>query len=358
MRRQSWFFGILLLASVALVIRFAPIPTVGAQPYYPQFVMGTLPSSGTPLTVSCPNDTSSGTGVNLIVKLSNAGNCLTAQIGDFQVNSTLSTLVGIVVSGAGTSGNASVAVAGVVTCLFDNSVTIADWVSGSAATPGNCSDAGAATSAHSTQGGGILGFAIDGGSAGLHKVFLQQQQGSPGNTLWMNQSRLDASAFAGQFLFRKSAGSAAVGLQIGGSGASNPCLGDSGAILKVQNGGTGTGCTGTAALSTGNLSAVGSLTSSTGPNYTANETGANNALVATLTDVNGVNVPVTDGLCVNIKIAHTLQAGANTLNLNGSGADAIGGHRTGTSIGTGYVANAIIGLCFTSGGSTWLDMSQ
>ena len=58
-------------------------------------------------------------------------------------------------------------------------------------------------------------------------------------------------------------------------------------------------------------------------NYIATESGANNALVAALTDAAGSNVTVAAGLSVAIKLAHTLQAGANSFNLNGHGTDAI-----------------------------------
>lgn len=58
-------------------------------------------------------------------------------------------------------------------------------------------------------------------------------------------------------------------------------------------------------------------------NYIATESGANNALVAALLDAGGNAVTVAAGLRVSIKLGHTLQAGANTFNLNGHGTDSI-----------------------------------
>lgn len=58
-------------------------------------------------------------------------------------------------------------------------------------------------------------------------------------------------------------------------------------------------------------------------NYIGTETGANNALVAALTDAAGNNVTVAAGLRISLKLAHSIQAGANTLNLNAHGTDSI-----------------------------------
>lgn len=58
-------------------------------------------------------------------------------------------------------------------------------------------------------------------------------------------------------------------------------------------------------------------------NYQGTESGANNALVAALVDASGANVTVAAGLIIWLKLAHSLQAGANTLNLNGAGTSAI-----------------------------------
>src|SRR5205807_8269442 len=51
-------------------------------------------------------------------------------------------IVGVVVGGAGTTGNAQIGVAGVASCVFDNATTAGDYVSISSTTAGDCHDAG------------------------------------------------------------------------------------------------------------------------------------------------------------------------------------------------------------------------
>lgn len=82
-----------------------------------------------------------------------------------------------------------------------------------------------------------------------------------------------------------------------------------------------------------------------------------NAPVATLVDASGVNVTVAVGLRILLTLADTLQAGANTLNLNSHGADAIKSHNNAANdIGTAYAATGVVDLYFD--GTQWLDMSQ
>lgn len=82
------------------------------------------------------------------------------------------------------------------------------------------------------------------------------------------------------------------------------------------------------------------------------ETGATNAIAAALP-----NVPLLRGVQVAVILGHTLQAGANTFNLNATGAKAIrSGRNPSANIAVGYVANAVIALVYD--GTQWLDMSQ
>lgn len=93
------------------------------------------------------------------------------------------------------------------------------------------------------------------------------------------------------------------------------------------------------------------------PNYIATEGGANNAITGALLDANGVAVPLAAGLEVVVKLAHTLQAGANTFNFNGGGAVAIKSHfNVATDIATAYAATGVIRLQYS--GAAWFDMSQ
>ena len=69
---------------------------------------------------------------------------------------------------------------------------------------------------------------------------------------------------------------------------------------------------------------------------------------------------LTEGLRVVLDLnSRTLQAGANTFNLNGGGALSIVSHYVvGNNIGTAYSANGFIELMYNSSGTVWMDMSQ
>jgi Right handed beta helix region len=87
-------------------------------------------------------------------------------------------------------------------------------------------------------------------------------------------------------------------------------------------------------------------------NYIADTGVANNAIAGTST-----GLPLSAGACVEVKLAHTLQAGANTFNLNAGGALGIKKHTNpANDIGTAYAGNGIIKLCYD--GTLWEDMSQ
>lgn len=162
-----------------------------------------------------------------------------------------------------------------------------------------------------------------------------------------------------------------------------------GANVNMATAVTGAGITDTVAISTGNAAATGIkvvniLTGTPGtsgnnrltlgggvttkfttnatatmyqaPNQTTGSAVAN-APVATLTDASGANITVATGLRVLLTLGSTLQAGANTLNLNAHGADAIKMHSNAASdLGVGYAATGIVDLLFN--GTVWLDMSQ
>lgn len=93
------------------------------------------------------------------------------------------------------------------------------------------------------------------------------------------------------------------------------------------------------------------------PNYIASETGANNAIAGALTDAVGTAVPLAAGLRVTVQLAHTLQAGANTFNLNGGGALGIkSGRNVANDIGVAYAATGTITLQYD--GTRWVDVAQ
>jgi len=123
-----------------------------------------LPTASTPgaITQAFTNDGTIGTSNALVAKLS-ANNTV------IRTATTDTEAVGIVVSGGGNSGSAQVAVAGSVSCTFDNTAAVGDYVQISTGTAGDCHDAGAALP---TSGGTILGRVIDGGAAGSHNVAI------------------------------------------------------------------------------------------------------------------------------------------------------------------------------------------
>jgi hypothetical protein len=93
------------------------------------------------------------------------------------------------------------------------------------------------------------------------------------------------------------------------------------------------------------------------PNYQGTEAGANNAVTCNLLDPNGVAIPLAAGLLLYLKVAHTLQAGANTLAINGGSAKAIKSHlSTANNIATAYAVGSIVPLMYD--GTQWQDLSQ
>lgn len=83
------------------------------------------------------------------------------------------------------------------------------------------------------------------------------------------------------------------------------------------------------------------------------ENGANNAIVTPA----GSGPALATQLVIRVLLAHTLQAGANTLAYNGGAAVAIKSHRNPASdIGAAYAVGAVISLLYN--GTVWLDQSQ
>jgi len=86
-----------------------------------------------------PNDTSTGTTLFTLTKISAAGNAIKLATTDNRTG----VAVGIVNAGAGTSGSAVIVEAGQVPCVFDGATTNGDFVTVSTTTAGDCKDFGA-----------------------------------------------------------------------------------------------------------------------------------------------------------------------------------------------------------------------
>lgn len=113
--------------------------------------------------VSIPNASGTGTTLNSLAKLTGAPSTavLTA-------TTDTTGAVGVVVSGAGTTGNALIARAGQATCNFDGATTAGDYVINSATVAGDCLDTGSAVFPSSGQ---VIGRVLSSiGSAGTAAI--------------------------------------------------------------------------------------------------------------------------------------------------------------------------------------------
>lgn len=114
--------------------------------------------------ISVPNDNVTGTTTNKLVKLTSTG---TAVITDAAETSGI---LGICVSGCGTTGDAIVALIGNATCSFTNATTAGNYAIASATVAGDCQDSGSTTfPAAGTQ---VLGVITATGAAGNRATFL------------------------------------------------------------------------------------------------------------------------------------------------------------------------------------------
>lgn len=196
----------------------------------------------------------------------------------------------------------------------------------------------------------------------------------------------------GDIVVGSSSGAQAVKLG-NGAGASTVNLANvtvAGATVNVASAVTGAGITDTITIAGGNAAATGikvvniltgtpgtsgnnrltlgggvttvatinaTVTSYQEINYQATEGGANNAITCNLVDASGANITLAAGLRMSIKLAHSLQAGGNTLALNGGSTKAIKSHNNpANDIGTAYVSGGIVDLFYD--GTQWQDMSQ
>jgi hypothetical protein len=86
-------------------------------------------------------------------------------------------------------------------------------------------------------------------------------------------------------------------------------------------------------------------------NYISSETGSNNAPAGALLDLSGVAVPLAAGLRIVVKLAHTLQAGANTFVLNGTSKAIKSGFNTANNIASAIASGSIVTLTYD--GTQW-----
>ena len=114
--------------------------------------------------ITIANAGSTGTTVNKLAKLTGAPS--TAVI---TATSDTSGALGIVTSGAGTTGSAYVQFSGSASCVFDGATTAGDYVQISSATAGDCTDAGATLPSTGQVVGQVLST---NGGAGTYAVAM------------------------------------------------------------------------------------------------------------------------------------------------------------------------------------------
>lgn len=125
------------------------------------------------VTIEMANDGTTGTTLNKGACTTSAPStavlCGTSQPEDF---------LGLVKSGAGTTGDARICTDGLCSCVFDGATTAGNWVQLSGATAGNCVDAGASKP---TSGNAIVGLVLTtNGTAGTYGVLMQPAAIAPG----------------------------------------------------------------------------------------------------------------------------------------------------------------------------------
>jgi len=93
------------------------------------------------------------------------------------------------------------------------------------------------------------------------------------------------------------------------------------------------------------------------PNFIALETGTTNAIAGALLNAQGNPIAPTLGLKVVVYLVNSLQAGANTFDLNGTGPVAIKSNRNpANNIAVAYAIGAMVELIYDT--IRWLDMNQ
>src|ERR1051326_4466273 len=115
------------------------------------------------LSIRVQNDGTTGTTLSQLAKANSSGAAINAGTSDTGIP------VFIVIGGAGTTGNAQLAIAGAVSCKFDASGgTAGHFVQASTSTAGTCHDAGASV----PTGGWIVGTLLSSPAANANGTVL------------------------------------------------------------------------------------------------------------------------------------------------------------------------------------------
>jgi hypothetical protein len=156
-----------------------------------------------------PNAGVTGTALNQLAKLTGApATAILASTSD------TTGIIGVVVDGAGTTGNAQIARGGQALCVFDGATVPGDYVQISSAVAGDCDDAGATLPSSGEIIGRVLSTNATAGTFAMVVAGSENRSGSlpsmnPGGSLVAASSssvattvaRLDASQFSGADAF-------------------------------------------------------------------------------------------------------------------------------------------------------------
>ncbi len=124
--------------------------------------------SGNSIGASVTNETTIGTTLNRLAKLSTTNCPASTACALIAATTDTNGIIGVVRAGAGITGSASVAVAGEVLCLTDNAATAGNYVQIGTVTSGACKDAGAMFPA----AGQVVGRFLTGGALGTNQTVL------------------------------------------------------------------------------------------------------------------------------------------------------------------------------------------
>jgi len=249
--------------------------------------------TGGALTVPVPNNGLAGTVLNQLAELIGAPSTAV----NASANANTGT-IGIVVSGAGTSGSAQVAILGAANCVFDGATTAGDYVTKSTITGGNCHDAGSTYPTGVQLVGRVLST---NGAAGTYQValFSAEERSNAGTVTGVTAG--DSSITVGGTAAAPTVAVASGGItnaKLGANSVTNSNIAD-GSLNPAKIAGTaatlgGNTFTGNQSI-TGNLTASGTVTG----NLNASNLSSGTVPVTALTGTYNINISGTAATATN-----------------------------------------------------------
>ena len=174
-------------AIISLFLLTLAVPFASAQ-VSPAFHPSTAPLVSLPVVI---NATTTGTTLATLTKLTGVNTALIAATTDNKNG----VIVGVVVSGAGTTGSATLLTTGVASCVFDGTVTQNDFVTVSTSTAGDCHDDGATLPGDGSQVLGRVMSATASGAATYLALFnIVPTAGNTLTSLVQSQPTIAAAA--------------------------------------------------------------------------------------------------------------------------------------------------------------------